>query len=248
MKTLGFHPDIPLFFLSRPHGRIQTYFPLFLSLFVENECFLPFFFTFFLPAEKEKTAFRGVYLIQCRSPPDAFSLLAQSSRPRREKPRLQKSRAEPRYSWTAFPLQWIRQIDAPLLVIYFSPKHVNVYTLIGCLTRRERTIQRLNRRGSWIVEESLKRERGREKERLGEGRNNTRIYTMFVFLDDQVFFSPPLRFILYPAFWSQTLFVFCSHFCAGTIVYKSFDSARKKKEKREKKKREKKEETVEIEK
>lgn len=38
------------------------------------------------------------------------------------------------------------------------------------------------------------RERGREKERLGEGRNNTRIYAMFVFLDDQVFFSPPFAF------------------------------------------------------
>lgn len=157
------------------------------------------------------------------------------------KPRLQKSRTESRYSWTAFPLQWIRQIDAPLLVIYFSPKHVNVYTLIGTVWRGGSELF-----SGWTVEgvESSKKvwrekERGREKEETIRGYTRCLFSSMIKFF----FFPPPSAFYrIYPAFWSQTLFVFCSHFCAGTIVYKSFDSARRKK------KKEKKEETVEMEK
>lgn len=117
--------------------------------------------------------------------------------PGRVKPRLQKSRTESRYSWTAFPLQWIRQIDAPLLVIYFSPKHVNVYTLIGTVWRGGSELF-----SGWTVEgvESSKKV-WREKER---GRDSTRRKKQYADICDvcfprwsSFFFSLPLCVLSY---------------------------------------------------
>lgn len=152
---------------------------------------LPHFFL----RKKTRVVFRGVYLIQCRSPPDAFSLLAQSSRPREcEAAFTEISNRVAIFMNRVSPTMDTSDRRSAPGNILFTQTRKRVHTYRHRLTRRERTIQWLNRRGSWIVEESLKREGERER----EGRNNTRIYAMFVFLDDQVFFFPsPLCVLSY---------------------------------------------------
>lgn len=253
MKTLGFHPDIPLFVAC------PSFFPVHMD---GSKHISPFFyhsssrtsasslfFYIFSPRRKGKNRIQrcipnsmsftsGCFLSfgTIEPPPEREAAFTEIS-----------SRAAIFMNRVSPTMDTSDRRSAPGNILFTQTcKRVHTYRLFDAEGANYSAVEpsrELNRRRKFE-----ERERGREKERLGEGRNNTRIYAMFVFLDDQVFFSPPLRFILYPAFWSQTLFVFCSHFCAGTIVYKSFDSARKKKEKREKKKREKKEETVEIEK
>lgn len=235
-------PVLPLSFFPTSIWMDPNIFPSFFFFITlrREQMLLPHFFL----RKKTRVVFRGVYLIQCRSPPDAFSLLAQSSRLReREAAFTEISNRVAIFMNRVSPTMDTSDRRSAPGNILFTQTRKRVHTYRHRLTRRERTIQWLNRRGSWIVEESLKREG--ERERLDEKEETIRGYMRCLFssMIKFFFFPPPSAFYrIYPAFWSQTLFVFCSHFCAGTIVYKSFDSARRKK------KKEKKEETVEMEK
>lgn len=106
---------------------------------------LPHFFL----RKKTRVVFRGVYLIQCRSPPDAFSLLAQSSRPRESEAAFTEisNRVAIFMNPVSPTMDTSDRRSAPGNIL-FTQTRKRVHTYRHRLTRRERTIQWLNRRGS----------------------------------------------------------------------------------------------------
>lgn len=250
--NLGFHPDIPLFVAC------PSFFPVHMD---GSKHISPFFyhsssrtsasslfFYIFSPRRKGKNRIQrcipnsmsftsGCFLSfgTIEPPPEREAAFTEIS-----------SRAAIFMNRVSPTMDTSDRRSAPGNILFTQTcKRVHTYRLFDAEGANYSAVEpsrELNRRRKFEEREG-ERKRGSAKEETIRG------YMRCLFSSMIRFFSPPpLRFILYPAFWSQTLFVFCSHFCAGTIVYKSFDSARKKKEKREKKKREKKEETVEIEK
>lgn len=174
---------------------------------------LPHFFL----RKKTRVVFRGVYLIQCRSPPDAFSLLAQSSRPRESEAAFTEisNRVAIFMNPVSPTMDTSDRRSAPGNIL-FTQTRKRVHTYRHRLTRRERTIQWLNRRGSWIVEESLKREG--ERERLDEKEETIRGYMRCLFssMIKFFFFPSPLRFIVYiPLFDLRRCLFFVRTFARG---------------------------------